>query len=746
MSMESLRWAKHKGFTLLRKLPPDLTMDDEDFEHQLQQEADERQRQDDGGSDSGNAINSGATRVDEDGTVFEFDMEKRAWFPKTTRLQQPSLPTTTTTEPATTTTTELAPTNTDTVTSTTTAKAATDYAAYYQQYYSNTGTQPADVKAYWDSYNKYCNQYYKSQQGGSNKTDVSATAAEGTTPDSVGAATKETEHLPLDAKETSSGVDVSNTCEETRENGKTSDENTKEGEDLGTTETAVPSDNAQPEYDYAAYYHYYYSHYGDSGSNPEAGEGDGTMEGLADAKTGKPIVFEPTGNKEYDDYWSAYFSQHEHIPEEEQDGEGREVTEEGKEVGEAGKKDKKGKRKEPEAGWFDVDTEKLTSVYVSGMPLDITDDEFKELMNKCGLVMYDVRTRKPKLKLYKEKTGENKGDGLCCYIKPESVELALQIIDGYEMRGQCLSVEVAQFELKGQYDPSKKKKKLSNREKKRMRKQQEKLFNWHLEKDAPVRQKRERIIIVKNLFDPNVFEGNPVLINNIRDDLRKECSKHGEVRKVIIYDRHQEGVASVIFKLAEEADACTAAMHNRMWGKRVITAEAWDGNTKYEVQETEAEREKRIDEWANFLDGKEGTNETQEKKDGVKQTYSKKNDLAKPEDVNKREGKEREGITGETEREGEMCVDSGKDGNEGKDGNDGKSEGKEKDIGSDETKDTFDGEEEEKEEDGGIDTDNGEGEISTDEPPGKWEEQVDARGTEKMETDHQVEQPDGSTV
>lgn len=218
------------------------------------------------------------------------------------------------------------------------------------------------------------------------------------------------------------------------------------------------------------------------------------------------------------------------------------------------------------------------------------------------------------------------------------------------------------------------------------------------------------------------------------------------VYNVDLLQRHQEGVASVIFKLAEEADACTAAMHNRMWGKRVITAEAWDGNTKYEVQETEAEREKRIDEWANFLDGKEGTNETQEKKDGVKQTDSKKNDLAKPVDVNKREGKEREGITGETEREGEMCVDSGKDGNEGKDGNDGKSEGKEKDIGSDETKDTSDGEEEEKEKDGGIDTDNGEGEISTDEPPGKREEQVDARGTEKMETDHQVEQPDGSTV
>ena len=27
-----------------------------------------------------------------------------------------------------------------------------------------------------------------------------------------------------------------------------------------------------------------------------------------------------------------------------------------------------------------------------------------------------------------------------------------------------------------------------------------------------------------------------MLINKIRDDLRNECSKHGDVRKVIIYD------------------------------------------------------------------------------------------------------------------------------------------------------------------------------------------------------------------
>ena len=38
-------------------------------------------------------------------------------------------------------------------------------------------------------------------------------------------------------------------------------------------------------------------------------------------------------------------------------------------------------------------------------------------MNKCGLIMYDPRTKKPKLKLYLDENGQPKGDGRCCYIK-----------------------------------------------------------------------------------------------------------------------------------------------------------------------------------------------------------------------------------------------------------------------------------------------------------------------------------------
>lgn len=54
---------------------------------------------------------------------------------------------------------------------------------------------------------------------------------------------------------------------------------------------------------------------------------------------------------------------------------------------------------------------------MSNLPLDITLEEFTELMSKCGMIMRDPNTQKYKVKLYTESNGQIKGDGLCDYIK-----------------------------------------------------------------------------------------------------------------------------------------------------------------------------------------------------------------------------------------------------------------------------------------------------------------------------------------
>ncbi|XP_066496310.1 17S U2 SnRNP complex component HTATSF1 [Tiliqua scincoides] len=260
----------------------------------------------------------------------------------------------------------------------------------------------------------------------------------------------------------------------------------------------------------------------------------------------------------------------------------------------------KGEKRKPEAGWFHVEDQKNTNVYVTGLPPDITKDEFVQVMSKCGIIMRDPQTEEPKIKLYKDKEGNLKGDGLCCYLKRESVELALKLLDENEIRGYKLHVEVAQFQLKGEYDASKKKKKCKDYKKKLS--QQQKQLDWRPEKkEGSVRLRHERVIIIRNMFHPKDFEEDPLVLNEIREDLRTECEKFGQVKKVIIFDRHPDGVASVSFKEVEEGDVCKQALDGRWFGGRQLCVETWDGVTDYQVEETSREREERLKGWQAFI-------------------------------------------------------------------------------------------------------------------------------------------------
>lgn len=73
--------------------------------------------------------------------------------------------------------------------------------------------------------------------------------------------------------------------------------------------------------------------------------------------------------------------------------------------------------KPAEPSWFQVDDTHNTKVYVSGLPTDVTEKEFIDFMQKCGLVEKDLQTGQMKIKLYKEADGTMKGDALCTYIK-----------------------------------------------------------------------------------------------------------------------------------------------------------------------------------------------------------------------------------------------------------------------------------------------------------------------------------------
>ncbi|XP_057306508.1 HIV Tat-specific factor 1 homolog [Hydractinia symbiolongicarpus] len=258
--------------------------------------------------------------------------------------------------------------------------------------------------------------------------------------------------------------------------------------------------------------------------------------------------------------------------------------------------DEKGKkRKLEEPKWFDADPKNDNNVYVAGLPLTTTEEEFVELMSKYGIIMADDQG-KLKVKMYKSADGQFKGDARCCYLKHESVVLACELLDENDFNGSKLSVEKAVFQLKGEFNPALKPKK---KKKKKKKGGQEKLLDWV---DRPAkRSKFDRIVIFKNMFECKEFEKDPTLINDLKGDLRSGCEKFGEIKKVLVFDRNPEGVASILFHEPEFADKCIEAMNGRFYAGRTISAETYDGVTNYQVEETEEEFEKRVSEWERFI-------------------------------------------------------------------------------------------------------------------------------------------------
>ncbi|KAK9862843.1 hypothetical protein WJX84_004994 [Apatococcus fuscideae] len=73
--------------------------------------------------------------------------------------------------------------------------------------------------------------------------------------------------------------------------------------------------------------------------------------------------------------------------------------------------------------WFDLKIN--TSVYVTGLPDDVTEMELAQVFTKCGILKEDD-DRKPKVKVYRDRQSQvPKGDGLVTYLKEPSLPVAL---------------------------------------------------------------------------------------------------------------------------------------------------------------------------------------------------------------------------------------------------------------------------------------------------------------------------------
>ncbi len=121
---------------------------------------------------------------------------------------------------------------------------------------------------------------------------------------------------------------------------------------------------------------------------------------------------------------------------------------------------------------------------------------------------------------------------------------------------------------------------------------------------------------------------------DIKEDIREECAKLGEVTNVVLFDREEDGVASVRFSTPEAARACvrvssvdptngssyvsirltkTQLMDGRLFAGAQVEAYIADGSEKFKKttekktvlvddDDEDKEDDQRLDQFGNWLE------------------------------------------------------------------------------------------------------------------------------------------------
>lgn len=262
---------------------------------------------------------------------------------------------------------------------------------------------------------------------------------------------------------------------------------------------------------------------------------------------------------------------------------------------------------------------------------------------KCGVVAEEIDSGRPRIKMYTDDKGNFKGDALVVFFKPQSVDMAVMLLDDSDFRfspsgatsGRMRVVPADSSYKKTNYesgsnaqpvgeggkkntvitgdqqpgapnaeavsadkaatDKAKQKQNHQERQKiiRKTQKLSAKLADWDDDEPSALPTGRpnipdvkssarwDKVVILTHMFTLQELEEDPVALLDIKEDIRDECGKLGEVTNVVLFDQEEEGIVSVKFATPEAAEACVKLMHGRAFDGRVVEAYFATGKERF---------------------------------------------------------------------------------------------------------------------------------------------------------------------
>lgn len=210
-----------------------------------------------------------------------------------------------------------------------------------------------------------------------------------------------------------------------------------------------------------------------------------------------------------------------------------------------------------------------TAIYVYNIPLDnVTYDDILEFFSKAGIIKADINTDKPKIKLYEKEATDNGTPGLIIYEHPESVDIALELLNGKLLGINKIKLERAKFNHNN----------ISHKENNStIIKQKEISSNI-----TNCKKHEKKIIVLKNLFTLDQVKSDSNFLNNIEFNIVKEFEDNiGNIKYLKLFENNKDGIAVIKFEDGDSADKCININNGRMFNGRKIECFYYDGITKY---------------------------------------------------------------------------------------------------------------------------------------------------------------------